>query len=97
MEDPVKKFAVFIDEVRQNFVFGDAFEGQYVRTVTLSDGSSRTVKLTPVIRDGEQLLELDVDGHVTYMGPNGTTTNRDTLMVAVREWPEESAAAAVVG
>jgi len=42
------------------------------------------------------LLELDIDGHVTYMGPNGAVRNRDTLMVSVWEWPEESAAAATV-
>lgn len=64
----------------------------YVRTVTLSDGSSRTVRLTPTTHEGRELVELDIDGHVTYMGPNGTTTNRSTLMVAVREWPEEEAA-----
>jgi len=92
----VKKFAVFIDEMKQNFVFGDALEGSYVRTVILSDGSSRTVKLTPLVRDGRELLELDIDGHVTYMGPNGAVRNRDTLMVSVWEWPEESAAAATV-
>ncbi len=92
----MKKFAVFIDEVRQNFVFGDAAEGQYVKTVILADGGSRTVKLTPVVRDGQELVQLDIDGHVTYMGPNGTTTNRNTLMVAVREWPEEGAATTVV-
>lgn len=92
----MKKFAVFIDEMKQNFVFGDALEGSYVRTVILSDGSSRTVKLTPLVRDGQELLELDIDGHVTYMGPNGTTRNRDTLMVSVWEWPEESAAATTV-
>jgi hypothetical protein len=84
-----RAFAVFIDEVKQNFVFGDRFEGSYVRTVTLSDGSSRTVSLTPMVREGRELVELDIDGHVTYMGLNGTTTNCDTLMVAVREWPEE--------
>lgn len=92
----MKKFAVFIDEIRQNFVFGDAFEGSYVRTVRLSDGSSRTVKLTPVVREGRELVELDVDGHVTYMGPNGTTRNGDTLMVAVWEWPAEGSATASV-
>ena len=91
-----RAFAVFIDEVKQNFVFGDRFEGSYVKTVALSDGSSRTLKLTPTVRDGRELVELDIDGHVTYMGLNGTTTNRNTLVVAVREWPEEDAAAAAL-
>ncbi len=92
----MKKFAVFIDEVTQNLAFAEPCEGSYVKTVTLSDGSSRTVKLTPVVRDGRQLVQLDIDGHVTYMGPDGTTTNGGKLMVAVREWPEEGAAAAAV-
>lgn len=92
----MKKLAVFIDEMKQNFVFGEAFEGSYVRTVTLSDGSSRTVKLTPMVRDGREWVELDIDGHVTCMGLNGTTRNRDTLMVSVLEWPEEGAATATV-
>ena len=92
----MKKFAVFIDEMQQNFVFGDALEGAYVRTVILSDGSSRTVKLTPIVRDGRELVELDIDGHVTCMGINGTTRNRETLMVSVWEYPEEGAATAAV-
>ena len=92
----VKKFAVFIDEVRQNFVFGDAFEGAYVKTVTLADGSSRTVRLTPLVRDGRDLVQLDIDGHVTCMQTNGTTTNGGTLMVSVWEWPEEGAATVAV-
>ena len=71
----MKKFAVSIDEVRQNFAFGEPFEGSYVKTVTLADGSSRTVKLTPLVRDGQELVQLDIDGHVIYMGLNGTTTN----------------------
>jgi hypothetical protein len=91
-----RAFAVFIDEMKENFVFGERFEGSYVRTVTLSDGSSRTVKLTPVVCDGRELVELDIDGHVTYMGPNGTTRNGDTLMVSVWEWPEEGSATAPV-
>lgn len=92
----MKKFAVFIDEIRQNFVFGDSFAGAYVRTVTLTDGSSRTVKLTPVVHDGQEMVQLDIDGHVTYMGPNGTTRNRETLMVSVWEYPEEGAATVAV-
>jgi len=92
----VKKFAVFIDEIRQSFVFGDCFEGSYVRTVTLADGSLRTVKLTPVVHDGRELVQLDIDGHVTCMGINGTTRNRETLMVSVWEYPEEGAATAAV-
>jgi len=27
-----------------------------------------------------------------FFEPNGTTTNRSTLMVTVREWPEKEAA-----
>ena len=79
-----QKFLVSIDEVRQNFVFGHEFSGQYSTTVTLSDGSKRHIQLTPMMHDGMQVVELkDNSGH-TYMGLNGTTTN-GKLMVHVQD------------
>jgi hypothetical protein len=47
-----KRFIVCIDEIQQNFVFGDQFAGRYTKTVTLSDGSTRTIELVPMIRNG---------------------------------------------
>jgi hypothetical protein len=77
-----RKFDVFIDEVKQNFVFGDRFSETYHKEVTLSDGTKRTINLTPMVHEGMQVVEFrDTGGH-TYMGLNGTTTN-GKLMVHV--------------
>jgi len=78
-----QKFLVSIDEVRQNFVFGQEFSGQYSKTVTLSDGSKRHIELIPMVHNGTQVVEFKDNGGHTYMGLNGTTTN-GTLMVQVR-------------
>jgi len=79
-----KRFIVCIDEIQQNFVFGEQFAGRYAKTVTLSDGSVRTVELTPMIRNGMPWVELNDTGARTYMGLNGTTTN-GRLMVQIRD------------
>jgi hypothetical protein len=75
-----REFIVCLDEIQQNFVFGDQFAGSYTKTLTMSDGSTRTIKLTPMIHDGRPVVELNDTGHISYMGLNGTTTN-GTLMV----------------
>jgi len=75
-------FQVFIDEVKDNLVFGEQFTGHYSKTLTLSNGKQRTVELTPVIHDGMQVVELKDTGFRSYMSLNGTTTNRD-LMVQI--------------
>jgi ATP-dependent Clp protease adapter protein ClpS len=79
-----KRFIVCIDEIQQNFVFGDQFAGGYTKVVTLSDGSTRTIELTPMIRDGRPVVELKDTGGHTYMGLNGTTTN-GKLMIQIRD------------
>jgi hypothetical protein len=79
-----RRFVVCIDEVQQSFVFGDQFNGRYTKTVTLSDGSRRDIVLTPTIRDGRPVMELNDSGGCTYMGLNGTTTN-GKLMIQIRE------------
>ncbi len=84
--DPSKKrFFVCIDEIQQNFVFGDEFSGRYAKTVTLSNGSTRTIELTPMIHDGRPVIEFKDTGGLTYMGLNGTTTNGN-LMVQIRDF-----------
>lgn len=75
-----RQFYVFIDEIRQNFVFGDQFSGHYTKSLTLSDGSVRNIELTPMIHKGMQVVEFKDSGGRTYMGLNGSTTN-GTLMV----------------
>jgi len=82
-----RTFIVSIDEVRQNFVFSDKFEGSHSRTVTMSDGSNRTIELTPMIHKGMHVVEFKDSGGLTYMGLNGTTTN-GKLMVQVRDFAE---------
>lgn len=81
------EFVVFIDEITQNFVFGDCFDVSYTKTVTMSDGRTRTIKLTPMVRDGKPVVELNDTGHISYMGLDSTTTNGN-LMVSIREVPE---------
>lgn len=88
-----RSYSVSIDEVRQNFVFGEQVSGVYVKVVRMSDGSVRKIQLRPVVKDGEELVELtdtSRDGRqLSCMGPNGTTTNgtttNGTLMVSVRD------------
>jgi hypothetical protein len=82
-----KRFIVSIYEIRQELVWAEEFTGQYSRSVTLSDGTTRTVELTPVMRDGRPAVEfLDSGQHRTYMGllPVHTATHTNgTLMVQI--------------
>lgn len=82
-----RPFAVSIDEIKQNFVFGELFSGSYEREFTLSDGSKRIIKLTPMIHQGREVVEFRDTGGMTYMGLNGTTTN-GTLMVQLRDYEQ---------
>ena len=84
-----RTFMVSIDEVKNNFVFSDRFKGTYKKTLTMSDGSTRIIKLTPMAHPtrGWPVVELSDNGGVTYMGLNGTTTN-GKLMIQVRDLDE---------
>ncbi len=82
-----KEFMVSINEIKQNFVFGETFVGSYQREVVLSDGEKRSIELTPMIHDGMQVVRFKDTGGHTYMGLNGTTTN-GTLMVQLRDMAE---------
>ena len=79
-----KRFLVSIDEVRQNFVFAEEFSEHYTKAVTLSDGTTRNIELTPMVHDGMQVVEFKDTGGHTYMGLNGTATN-GKLMVQLRD------------
>jgi ATP-dependent Clp protease adapter protein ClpS len=85
--DPAKKrFVVFIYEIRREVVFAEEFGAQYLKTVTLSDGTERTVELTPMIRDGNPVIEFKDTGHCTYIGTQCVRTGSHTngnLMVQV--------------
>jgi hypothetical protein len=75
-----KRFSVSIDEVKQNFVFAEKFSGSYTKTVTMSDGSKREIQLTPMVRDGMQVVRLKDTGGETYVSFSGTTTNGNLMI-----------------
>ena len=79
-----KSFMVSIHEIQQNFIFAEKFKGSYSKTVKLSDGSTRTIELTPMIHEGMPVVEFKDTGGRSYMGLNGTTTN-GKLMVQLRD------------
>jgi hypothetical protein len=79
-----KRFLVSVDEIQQNFVFADEFAGRYTKTLKLSDGTTRSIELTPTVHDGMQVVEFKDSGGHTYMSLNGTTTN-GKLMVQLRD------------
>jgi ATP-dependent Clp protease adapter protein ClpS len=85
--DPARKrFIVSIFEIRQEIVFAEEFSGHYARTVTLSDGTTRSVELTPTMLGGGIAMEFNDTGHRTSMGMSpvcsGSHINGD-LMVRV--------------
>jgi hypothetical protein len=86
-----RTFMVSINEVKQNFVFADTFSGSYSKNVTLSDGTNRQIALTPMTRNGMQVIELKDSGGLTYMSLNGTTTNGN-LMIQVIDQAASKAA-----
>jgi [ribosomal protein S5]-alanine N-acetyltransferase len=67
-----KTFVVSIDEIKQNIVFGDVFSGSYKKSVTMSDSEVRTIALSPMMKDGQLVVELKDGEHVSYMGTNGS-------------------------
>jgi ATP-dependent Clp protease adapter protein ClpS len=92
-----KRFAVSITEIREELVFAEEFSGQYTRTVTLSDGSTRTLELAPVIRHGEMVMELKDTGYRSFMGMIPVRTARRTngkLSVRVYDLDDVDAARA---
>jgi len=96
--DPSKKrFMVSIFEVQQEIAFGEEFSGRYSKSVIMSDGTTRTVELTPVVRNGQLEAEFKDTGGCTYIGTasigTGTTIN-GKLMVSVIDVDDIEAARA---
>jgi [ribosomal protein S5]-alanine N-acetyltransferase len=79
-----KTFAVSIDEINQNIVFGDIFTESYQRSVTMSDGEVRTIALQPMMKNGELVVQLRDGEHVSYMGSNSCATH-GTLMIRLND------------
>ncbi|HEX3836431.1 MAG TPA: ATP-dependent Clp protease adaptor ClpS [Steroidobacteraceae bacterium] len=90
-----KRFIVSIYEIRQEIVFADEFSDRYVKTVTLSDGTTRTVELTPAMCGGRAGIEFNDTGHRAFMGilpvRNGGHTH-DNLMVRIFDLDDAPAA-----
>ncbi len=80
MNPSERTFLVNFAEVEEILELGERFKGSYERSLTLSDGSERRIRLTPMLRDGELWVELRDGARVTFMGPNGSTYNGDLLI-----------------
>lgn len=76
----IHHYSVSIEQIGRTFVSDHPFVGSYATTVTLSNGSRRTIKLVPMMHQGRFVVRL-VDsgmGTGTFMGPMGgsaTTIN----------------------
>jgi hypothetical protein len=84
-----RPFHVYIYEVQQSFAVGEQFTGVYRRTVTLSDGTSCDIELTPTIYDGQKCVKAQFPGHndpryYNYIGLNGSS-QRGKLRVEVSD------------
>jgi ATP-dependent Clp protease adapter protein ClpS len=80
-----KRYLVSIYEIQEH-VFAEEFSGQYVKTVTLSDGTARTLQLTPMMRNGTPVIEFNDTGGRSYMGIMRVRTGMQThgnLMVQI--------------
>lgn len=79
-----KRYSVTVLEIRRRIVQGDEFTGDYNRTVTLSDGTQRPIRLRPVMRDGLPHVEINTGGATTYFGiiplRSGGTTHGSLLV-----------------
>ena len=82
-----------IYEIKKTLVFAEEFAGQYTKSVTLSDGRTRAVELTPMIRNGARVIEFK--DHRSYMGMVRVRTGAHTtakLMVQIQDLDELDAA-----
>lgn len=79
-----KVFQVELYEVKQKLTPGDfladEFSRSYTRTVTMSDGTKRTIELTPMVHQGKQVVRLSDNGGVTYSSLNGSTLDGKLLI-----------------
>lgn len=85
----LRPFQVSVYEIQQSFAEGEQFTGVYKKTVTLSDGTSCDIELTPTIYDGEKCVKAqfpsnDDPHYYNYIGLNGAA-RRGRLMVQVSD------------
>ena len=79
-----RRFYVTLDEVKQQFTFFKEFSGRYQETVKMSDGTTRSITLTPTVHNGMQGIEINDNGGITYTALNGRVTNGN-LLIEVRD------------
>jgi ATP-dependent Clp protease adapter protein ClpS len=79
-----KEYVVFIDEIRQHVVTGERFSGPYTKTLNLSDGSYRTISLTPVVRNDREVVQVVDSEKIGYLTRNSSFTI-ESLMVQIYE------------
>jgi ATP-dependent Clp protease adapter protein ClpS len=53
-----RRFVVSMYEIREEIAWAEEFTGQYIRTVTLSDGTTQQIELTPAARNGAPVIRL---------------------------------------
>jgi hypothetical protein len=79
-----KVFSVELYEVKQKLTPGDflseEFSRSYTRTVTMSDGTKRTIELTPMVHQGMQVVRLKDNAGMTYSSLDGSTLNGNLLI-----------------
>ena len=61
----VKRFTVSIDEVSNKFVFAERFEGSFEKSLTMFDGSTRSIRLTPLVHKNAPVIALEDSGKRT--------------------------------
>ena len=66
-------YVVSIDEVKTNFAYGKPFRDHFAQTVSLSDGTSHEIELTPTMYEGKQSIEYKDNDKVSYQGLNWTS------------------------
>lgn len=78
------QFVVSVYEVTGKDVFAQDFTQRFAKTVTMADGSQRSVELTSAVRDGQPLLKLDDNGRVAWLAPDATHIDAG-LMIQTRD------------
>ena len=83
-----KVFSVKLYEVKQKLTPGELlseeFSRSYTRTVTMSDGTMRTIELTPMVHRGMQVVRLKDNAGISYSSLNGSTLH-ETLLVHLQD------------
>lgn len=78
-----RRYQLSVHEIVQTLVLGDTVEGDYSRTLILSDGNSIDIALRAVTVDGEQQVEVR-DGDIVSYLPERASLTLGNLLITVR-------------